>query len=395
MAFRPASLMGATMWLGTSFAVQLAIAYLTTSIALRVTAAPTYRQYYRQRFGVNHKHDVGAKQSYISALAMIIMIGGAGTLLLVALRWNSIGLAVSIAILFIGEKLTDESLRMHLFESRFAHWGWMALSKAGVQLLALLAALAMPSLIGGPQAIAFMGLGAGLVAMLPWLRTGATRGIRIIFRSPWRSGAMGIDSLRGESYLWIASIMAGAGGYVDRIVGLTLERSLLPAFTLVVMIYSALPMLMDMIYVSAHRVRFVRGEFQPRDILNNGKVMVWIVGGVIVASAVVIAALSLIEGNVRLHWSIIMTVAILQVLTALSRPMFEGAYWSSVSSRIWTIEAAFWLIVAGASVGMLVFGGTALEVLLAAVCASAARFGAYAYIVPKHSYGHRDNHHTD
>lgn len=140
LLLRPAVILleGATLRDGYILVLVLPLA----TMALTITSVPVHLEYFRAPD--NHPHRAQMAAKYISAVTMVTLLAVAG--LVLALPFLPLGLDVllvaAICLVFVSEKLADETSRALEFRKNFRGWFLIQLFRSGWLFIPILAVVA-------------------------------------------------------------------------------------------------------------------------------------------------------------------------------------------------------------------------------------------------------------
>jgi hypothetical protein len=377
---RPSFLFVANNFLTPNTAENLAVAFLASALALAFVAAAPHRRFYITHFDPDVIVNGLSFYVYAMSVALLIVAGSVFVLLMSMYFSGSIALACATVVYFSSEKIADELLRLRLFERNLAGWGAASLARSAVQLggFAVLLGL-MGNGVAALPAVLALALG-NLVVFPRQLPVHLRRSFSLRSKRMARLARRAIRSMVGNWILWVLALFGTGVGYLDRVVALSVDRTVLPLFTLVVMCFSIVQLAVSYYYVSQHRRDFlergisIRGAFCSKDFLGS------FIGGLAVASCMCAVVLPLSRGGDQFPLLYLIVIAALQALLAAVDVPREIAYWKGHLKAMLRIEVTIWVTIACALLGAWWGGLSGNQILGLVVGFAALRCGLYAIV---------------
>lgn len=345
---RPAILFIANNALDAGVAVNLAMVFLVSAMAMVLTAADPHRSFYARRFG-HQRSTVGlAFAIYCVAFLLLVAVGGAGVMIAAIALSGTPALAGAALAFFGSEKLADELMRLKLFEKNFASWGAASITRFALQVLGV--TLPIPLLPGVSAPVVILALAAAnFIVFIPQLPDVARR---LVLR-PNRAllawlGRRALTAIWGNRLLWTIAVASAGLGYLDRLVALLLDRDVLPLFMLVVMAFSITQLSVDFFYVSTHRTEFLQRSVTARSALRSRDFLTSLASGFalsLMASAVILFTA---KNGSAFPLRYIAAIAVLQLSIASTAIPLQIIYWSDAYSWILRVEVIGWPSLAAA-----------------------------------------------
>lgn len=375
---RPLCLFVANNYFSRSVAEGLAIAFLSSALALIGTAADPHRRFYIQRFATDP--DVNGLTFYIYAVSLVLL-GVLGSIIVFAMGLHftySLALAAASVVYFLSEKLADELLRLRLFERDFGAWGRASIMRSALQFLGLAALLGV-AVSAVPAWLLVLVLSIGnLAVFVPQLPLGfgrklMARGYSTTTRLAYRAAR----SLLANRLLWVFTLITAGVGYLDRLVVLVLDKATLPLFMLVVMCFSVVQMAVDFYYVSQHRRDFLEQRISLGAAFTSREFLGSLVAGLTLAVIACIAVLRFSRNGPEFPFEYVLAISALQVLLAVVLVPQQILYWKQCIARMLRIEVTFWALFLGASLVCWWFRLPMVGVLALVVACAFTRFALY------------------
>lgn len=371
VATRPVYLFVANNYLGAQAAEGIAIVFLASAVALAGIAADPHRRFYARLFNPGSRTNGLPFYLYAASLALLIALASA-VVFAIGVRFSaSLAVACAGVVYYLSEKLADELLRLRLFQEDFAGWGHSVIARSIIQLVGL-AALVAALGSGTPAWLAvFTIAAANFVVFAPQVPARAARSLRhasgaTVARLLQRAAR----SLYEHRILWALALASACVAYLDRLIAMVVDKSILPLFMLVVMAFSVVQMTMDFFYVSRNRRRFLEGAISIGSALRSVALLRTLLGGLAAAGLLALAALHYSKNGAEFPLSYVLIIAALQTCLAIVEVPRQILYWKQALGVIFRIELAFWLLLAVALAMAHAFDLT-LKGLLALVLACA------------------------
>lgn len=340
---RPFLLLVATNYLVPEAAQGIAVVFLLVSLGMLAIAADVHRTFYTHRFAAEptsdyHYFDVYAGSTVlVAALGSIIVFGG---------TWRfagSLPIAAAAVLYFVAEKLQDEVLRYRLFESAFASWGRAVTVRALLQFL-FLGVLLVLFRHQVPPWLAILGFAlADLVVFVPHLPNGLTAKV-VGMRSATLASLVrrSVRALYHSRLYWTMALLSAGIGYLDRILALVVDTSILPLFMLIVMCFSVVQLGTDFFFVSRHRRDFLQHRMTVRAAFLDRRFLMSLGGGLSISVIACAIVLLITKDGPAFPLVYIPFIALLQVAVTMTNIPREISYWIHPAKHIFRIDVAFW-----------------------------------------------------
>jgi hypothetical protein len=386
---KPLCLFFAHNYLGVEAAQGLAVAFVATALMLLAIGADPHRWFYAVRFAERPGLAFLSFYVYVSSVAMLAVAGAGAAFLIVLGTTGSVPIALATALYFLSEKLADERLRIRLFENNFGGWGRYALIRSSLQV----SALAITYVIAGahtPGVVAVCALLVGnALTFLPGVPDGVWKALLAGSRPRRRwLTRRSTRSLARHWRLWLTALVTGAIGYLDRVVALAIDDSLMALFVLVIMAFSIVQMAVDFFYVSTHRRQFLRGDVSLKAAVASPALIASVLGGLVGSIAVCAAVLAFSRNGHAFPVRYVAVIAIFQLAVALSAVPQMIVYWSARFHTLLVTEGAFWALLVLTTGASVLFGRSVVMLLGGATVLVVLRTATYVWLA--HSV-HRDS----
>jgi hypothetical protein len=351
---RPTCLLLGNRLFGNGAAASVASAFLIVAVLNIVSGVDPHRSFYARRFG---PAPVDATRAFARYFFAHVLLGTAGAAVCVAcfgLAYGMVGLAFAGALLFVTDRLSDESLRFMLFQRHRGTWGRAMMTRVVCQAALLgIVALVRPSVEPAAWIVAALGLG-NLVAfgrLLPsrLIRRSLAHPRRI--RNYARSAATLITR---SGALWLLSLATAFGTYLERLIVLASRKDDLAIFTLIVTSMSVVQIGVDYFYFSQRRREFLEGVIDARHALLSRSYFLVVGGALLCGTLLMSINLYLYKGAPAIPLLAILLVALIQVAVGSTSIVREIAYWNNQIRAILRVELFFFAMVVG------IFGSLAL-----------------------------------
>lgn len=332
----------------------LASAFLVSALLGAVSAVDAHRVFYARRFGMAVGSVAQAYARYIFALALLTLLG-----FLVCIGYflaveGSILVGVFAALFFGSERLSDESLRYTLFERNRGGWGILALTRVLAQMAAIgLVALLQPETNGDALFILALAIGN----LLAFSRKLPLKLAARCFRKLPSVGLHLKASLKlifASGTLWLISLTAVFGAYLDRVIVLAANKQDIAIFTLVVASMSVVQNGVEYFYFSQRRRDFLEGTISLRDTLLSVSYWRIVLISLVIGGVLTLVSVALYEDAPEVPVAVLLLVAVVQVTLATSAIAREIIYWRNQLRALLHVEMAF-LTMVGCIFGVLYF----------------------------------------
>ena len=379
---RPLLLFVTVNWLPAA-ASGLATALLATALAMGVAAAEPHQRFYRRHFRADRGNGL-AFFLYLASLAVAAAMGCGFLLGAVGYFTGSAGLALASCTYFVSEKLADEVLRYRLFEPRLDMWGRAALWRAALQFagVALLIGTKGSDATAGAEVLILAA--ANVAAFLPQIPAGVWRNFR--FRHARAAFWLARRALRwlGRNVpLWILALLTAAGTYLDRSIGLFVDRAMFPLFLEVSMCMSAAQLIPSFYYFSRNRRAFLEGRVRPREVLLGGGFWRSAASGLLLGGVGTAVALTFSPDGRSFPLSFVFLIAAFQTLLAIFVVLREIPYWTGSIRRMIRVEIVFFAMVAAAIAVSRLANLSASGLLALIIAGVVSRVSMYASLAPR------------
>ena len=365
---KPLFLFFANEYLSHASAQAIAATFLATTLMLMAIGADPHRWFYARRFGTNPQRSAISFYVYVCSVMILAILGSLGVLGIVLTATASASLAALAMIYFLSEKLADESLRMLLFERHFGAWGKAMLARSALQFGGLVASHAVTR-GSTSSSLAVLALTFGnAVVFLPGLPGGVWRVFidGSMSRLSWLL-RRSVGSLIRHWRLWATALITGSVGYLDRVVALAVDATLLPLFVLVIMCFSIVQMAVDFYFVSIHRREFLQGEITLRKAVTHPALVTSMAAGVIAAAIACALVLRFSHNGADFPWTYVAGIAVFQIAIAVATIPQLIVYWSRHFDWVLRTEGVFWVVLLASGVFLDGHGNPASLIALTAV----------------------------
>lgn len=382
VASRPVLLFVTVNWLPAA-AGGLATALLASSLAMGAAAAEPHRRFYRRYFRPGRANGV-AFFLYLASLGVMAALGSAFVFTLARLFAGSFVLAMASCVYFLSEKLVDEVLRFRLFEPRLDLWGGAALWRAVLQLAGVAILLRLAGRDTPAWAEVSVLAAGNLAAFLPQLPGKLWRNVRFRHgRAALWLVRRAVRWLSGNLELWILALLTGAGTYLDRLIGMLVDRAMFPIFLEVSMCMSVVQLLPSFYYFSRNRRAFLEGRVRPPDVLLGRGFWRSVASGLLFGGSATALALMFSAGGRSFPLPFVFLIATFQILLALVVVLREIPYWTGSIARMIRVEVVFFAMAGAAVVASQLLGLSASGLLALIIVCVACRVAMYAGLAPK------------
>uniref|UniRef100_UPI0040475BB8 hypothetical protein n=1 Tax=Polynucleobacter sp. TaxID=2029855 RepID=UPI0040475BB8 len=387
VAIRPLCLFIANNWFSSDAAIGLAITFLVSALSMAATSADPHRRYYTILFS-KFKTTIGLSfYLYISSIILLVFMGVLFAFGFGVYFTGSIVFSVVIAIYFISEKLADEVLRLRLFERDLSRWGHSSLLKSLIQFSCLLGLFILFGKNVYPIAIVMILALSNFLVFIPQLPMMLFQSVKRLRGklSCWLI-LRALRSLISNRMLWFIALMSSVVGYLDRLAFLKLDKSVLPLFTLVVMCFSVVQMLVDFYYLSPRRRDFLEHRIHLTSAISSGHFLFPLVGGLMTGAVATTLVLFFSNNSNYFSFSYVLAIAFLQILLAISLLPIQILYWSNSVTWIFYIELFIFT-----SICIILFVGylykfSIMEYLFVISLAIMLRLFAFIYVAQQEEY---------
>jgi hypothetical protein len=357
----------------------LAAAFVVTTLALTISAAGAHRRFYHGYFAAERPESGLGFYVYAASLVVLTLVGLLSVVGLSAYFASPAALTVAIGVYFAAEKLADELMRLKLFERDLAGWGRASMKRIVVQIVGLGAVflfVPLASIDAWPLVIV---LAAGnFVVFVPQLPRGVAANLAL------RSGTGGlwlwrraVAALRADWLLWAIPLLSALVSYLDRVVALLVDEAMLPMFTLVLMCFSILPLVVDFYFASQYRREFLDRQISVAKAVRSPRFLLSFGAGLLVSGAACAIVLLVSRSGSEFPLAYVGAIAALQVIASLANIPREILYWTHAVGAILRIEGWFWVLFILAGVATWASGARVGGILLVAIACAAVRLWMY------------------
>lgn len=345
VATRPIVLFLANNYLGQSAAEGVAIVFLASAVALAGIAADPHRRFYARLF--NPGSGINGVPFYVYAASVgVLMVLASVVVFVIGYRFSaSLGLASAGILYYLSEKIADEVLRLRLFEQEFSRWGIAVIARSTLQLFGLAALLAALG-AQAPAWLAVLVLAAGnLAVFVPQLPLEAGHAL-LRSRTAAKLLVRAARSLYENRILWALALASACVAYLDRLVAMVVDKSILPVFMLVVMAFSVVQLAVDFFYVSRHRREFLDQAVSIKSAFGSRGLLGTLASGVAAAALLALAVLHYSKNGAAFPFAWVLIIAALQSCLAVVEIPRQILYWKHYLGAILRIELGFWALIA-------------------------------------------------
>jgi hypothetical protein len=342
---RPACLYLVNNYLAQKTAEGLSEVFLISALIMGLISADPHRRFYQIYFSPDADNKRTAFYNYLSSLVLLVAIGCILIFTMVGKRSESFFFAIACILYFISEKLADEILRFNLFNRDLDKWGRLSGTRSILQILTVIILIGAFKDFATSEIIIIFWAAIGFsvyVKELPseFLRWGCWQQIWLVIKLFPNS----IKLITTDWELFAMTIVAAAIRYLDRLIVLFIDKSLLPLFTLVGMCFSIVPLAVDFFYVSPHRRDFLEQKLSIKNAFLNIEFIKNICMGVMLAGITTVIVLHFSVNSSSLPIYYIVVVAIINISLSLILVPEQILYWRHSLRIILSIDLTFWML---------------------------------------------------
>ena len=270
--FKPLMLIVLTSLDYEDSARQLSVIYLALTYGIMFSSFDAHKSYYKSYFDTQIKTGKYFLE-YLVIFFYTLILGGLVVLAFSIFEFNSIVLLLTIIIYYISEKFFDELLRFKLFSKEFYSWSKIVLFRF-FSVLSFFFFFLISEITDSDFMKLFL-ICFTLCNLIAFIIFSEIKRITRLYMFLFDNFNLSLNILRTrvkESiYLYLSNLFSLAYSSYDRFIVFVFERDFLPIITVIIMIFSIIPVSFETIYFSFRRSEVLKQTEKFYDNLKNKK----------------------------------------------------------------------------------------------------------------------------
>jgi len=379
MAVRPAIISAAAYFFGRASAEQVSIIIFSVAIAMLLMCIDPHRAYYKKHFSQqNSAHEFTI---YLIIIVTWMSLISAVMFTALVIHHTPVPISVLAVMMFVGEKVADESLRYCLFKKDLTKWSNLVITRAGVQLSGLAFSILLHSfpllLISFTLSWAFP-----FYRPLKYLLSIIRKNDAVFFGLKFYRKAG--SKITASAFLMASSLMSSSPSYFDKIVTLVADKASLPLFLIASMCFSLVQVFVDFFFVSRIRLELLQNSISLGHMLFSRKLFYCVVVGLGASAAVMAIEILFLKNVYSFDLAILILVAAINIILAMTTIPQQIVYWRDGPPGIFLAELGFFLPVTILYLSLIHMRWTLTSALAVLTLGLAVRFVSYV-LVSQHS----------
>ena len=319
----------------------IAKTFVLIAVSLVLINTDVFRDYYFNLFNKKKFHI--SFSGFIVGTILISIVGFIIIFTIYKFYLSSSSIrAACIALFFLTEKLSDESLRFKIFAKDFKSWGKAQLTKALLILILLISIFYLDE----PDQISIL-LSMSIVNLIVFGKYFPLNYVLKIINSKNFSKLIirrGIKyNLRHKTFLLLA-IFTTSVAHIDRMLALVIAQEKIAILILIINSFSIMVMLFDFYYLSFKRQDFLTGKITIVSALNSFEIWRILILGALIGFAACVFILKTTTGSDLVLVSDVLGIFAFQLIACISYISFNILYWKNKISFLIKTDIFFWFI---------------------------------------------------
>ena len=312
-------------------AKELSVVYLAMTYGAMFSSFDSHKNYYSKYFNQDKFLGFVFKEYQIVFLCTTI-VSSISVLIMGMLEFTNFIVIIFLIFYFFSEKIVDEILRFSLFKKQFYFWSKLVLYKFLFLLIFIVILFAInikdsnfifyliPSLF----------LANIITILINFNFSSIIKSYFIIFNNLKDGFSVFKRKLIESIYLYFSNVLSIAYLSYDRLIVFIIDREFLPKFTIIVMIFSMIPVSFEILYFSFKRSEILLNKLSFKALLISKKfILIFLVSIIVSYSTFFIYEYYQYDHNIKPYILIVSLVVMVNqltlTLTLIPRDLF---YWN-------------------------------------------------------------------